>query len=245
MKIKKVFICLPLIAAGVGHAQIVTAKFSFLSGTTQFKAASYPPSYGVLGAAYTPGIRDSHKIAFYNGSVYTFHGSQSSAQTVNDVWSLDVVNSTWKWIAGKSNDPSRLGSLRTARVTNTPGFRFDFCGDLHQERRQYILHGGGINYMTSDFLSDLWTFDLGSNIWTWHAGPSSANQAASYVTGLTPGARSLSVCSVYQPSGEFLLFGGQSPSGSRGDVWAFSLVSFTWSFISGTSTPAAPAAAGL
>eukprot|EP00158_Paraphelidium_tribonemae_P005950 Partr_v1_DN27600_c0_g1_i4_m30176 putative Inherit from NOG: hedgehog protein len=216
----------------------LSASYSLISGSP-WAAAEIPPkfpsSYGVLDASNTPGGRSSHNIIVYNSLIYSFLGSSSPK---SDVWAFNITDNTWTWIAGKSNtgNPS-FNSLGIASPSSTPGYRYNFGGDINRELGEYVMFGG---FTGSAYRGDLWVFNFTANIWTWLSGSSLVDESPTY-TGIgvsssanVPGARSAMACAVYPLTGEFLLYGG-SKSQYFSDMWAFNFTSMRWTWISGSS----------
>eukprot|EP00158_Paraphelidium_tribonemae_P007709 Partr_v1_DN28337_c0_g1_i1_m79234 putative Inherit from NOG: hedgehog protein len=234
--------------SGTLQSELLSASFSLIAGTTanytrQSSRLSYPTSFATSNSNSNPGPRSSHKIAFYNDLIYLFHGEPTSS---NDVWTFEPISKMWAWIAGKSNtaNPS-LGTRGVTAVSNTPGYRYDFCGTIHEARGDFVLFGGN---SVRGSQSDLWLFNLTSSNWTYVTGSTSAfSQAPVYGTpGVaaalnTPGGRFGASCNVDIPTGELLVYGGNAGFGpyvsdTYGDMFAFNFTSVRWKWITGSST---------
>eukprot|EP00158_Paraphelidium_tribonemae_P009428 Partr_v1_DN28864_c3_g1_i2_m33673 putative Inherit from NOG: hedgehog protein len=152
----------------------ISATYSLISGSPwsgMTKRPSYPSTFGVSSTTNTPGGRTNFRIAVYNNLIYCFHGYPRPS---NDVWTFNISAKTWSWIAGRSDTSSPVFGIRgVASISNTPGFRFGFVGDLHRERGEYILFGGGT---ATPYRGDLWSFSLSQNTWTWLSGFSTTDE---------------------------------------------------------------------
>eukprot|EP00158_Paraphelidium_tribonemae_P007708 Partr_v1_DN28337_c0_g1_i1_m79233 putative Inherit from NOG: hedgehog protein len=239
-----------ILAEAIG-AQLLTANFTFLSGNpgTTYFTAVYPPTKGEFGTAYSPGGRDSHKIAFHNGLVYSFHGWPYPN---NDDWVFDPETRRWAWIAGPSNNATgSYGPIGIALVSNSPGFRIRFAGDYHQARGEFIMYGGGMQVEDIAHLSDLWSFDFTTYFWTLLAGTSALDEAPRYNSrGIsnattTPGAKMSPGGIVHPITGEFLVYGGYHAEAYYGDMFAFNFATSCWTWISGPAGTDAFASLGL
>jgi N-acetylneuraminic acid mutarotase len=109
---------------------------------------------------------------------------------------------------------------------------------------QFWLFGGSTSPEPSTFLSDLWVYDPGTNLWTWKKGTMATNQLGSYgVQGQAaptnnPSSRSRAVTWVGL-DGKLWLFGGYGWDASGGmgwlnDLWNYDPASNLWTWVSGS-----------
>jgi N-acetylneuraminic acid mutarotase len=137
------------------------------------------------------------------------------------------------------------GTLGVAAPTNVPTARLgsvtwtDLSGNLW-------LFGGQVPESTgdTDFINDLWQFNIATNAWTWVSGSSAVNARGDYgVLGVAaasnvPGARSAAT-GWTDSKGNFWLFGGlgvdsNGEYGYLNDLWEFNPTSKEWDWVGGT-----------
>eukprot|EP00158_Paraphelidium_tribonemae_P005221 Partr_v1_DN27232_c2_g1_i1_m38729 putative Inherit from NOG: hedgehog protein len=158
------------ILSDLSLSQLVSVSYSLIDGSPSTGAASYPSGLQVANADNTPGGRAFHKITVYQNLIYTFLGAPLPR---NDVWAFNLTDESWSWMAGNSTSQYPTHGIRgVSSISNTPGYRNGFGGDINRARSEFILYGGysGISFFS---WGDMWTFNLASNIWTWIAGASS------------------------------------------------------------------------
>ncbi len=127
---------------------------------------------------------------------------------LNDLWSYNLLNSTWTWEGGSAFKDS-VG-IYTGPILDP---RSRVGGAAWVEGGYLWLYGGE---GTQGFLSDLWKFDFTNKTWALVSGDASANLSK---TANSPGG--LAFPSTWN-NGDVYLYGGSSFAGHQGTLWRFS-----------------------
>ena len=132
-----------------------------------------------VAGSSAPPSRYGHTAASYNGGMLIFGGERSS-YAFNDVWWFSFADGAWTYLA--PNGPA------------APMPRFDHAAAVH-DGALYVVGGRSA---TGEALSDIWMFDLSTQIWTERAA------ASAFGSRFGHGA-------AFGPTGEYLyVFGGFS-----------------------------------
>ena len=210
-------------------------EWTWMSGSDTANALGV---YGTKGTASTgniPGARTgSVSWVDSSGNLWLFGGS-----AFNDLWEFNPTAKTWTWVSGSSTAGAAgvYGTKGIASANNVPGGRDSAVGWTDKAGNLWLFGGSAFN--------DLWEFSPTNNEWTWMSGSDTTNAPGIYGTlgvasaSHVPGARSNSV-SWTDASGNFWLFGGSGndstgTSGLLNDLWKFSPISKTWTWVSGGS----------
>jgi N-acetylneuraminic acid mutarotase len=228
---------------------IATNQWTWVSGSNTPNAAGTYGAQGVAAVGNVPGARlapvswrdDSGHLLLFGGNGID---SSGSGNDLNDLWSYDPATNLWTWLSGSTlaGAPGVYGSLGVAAVANVPPARQaavswkDAAGHLW-------LFGGDVN---GSGRNDLWSFDPGTQQWTWKSGSN-----ASLATGVygsqgvpavlnVPGARQGAV-SWTDSTGLLWLFSGygQDSNGngsSLSDLWSYDPSTGQWAWQRGSST---------
>ena len=209
---------------------------------TWLKGDTTTIQFGVYGVKGTPALANkpggrvgglaSKDTA---GNLWLFGGQGSAASSygsLNDLWKYSPATNQWAWMSGDNitNQQGIYGTQEVAATTNKPGSRYygykwtDAAGNF------WLL--GGIGYASSgnSRLNDLWKYDLLANQWTWVKGDSTIDKPGVYgamgTAGIAnkPGARAIGVTWT-DASGNFWLFGGNSPINTLNDLWKLNITS--------------------
>ena len=145
------------------------------------------------------------------------------------------------------------GTQGTPGSANVPGARSGAVSWIDASGSLWLFSGcqnvGTAVNTPSEFLNDLWTYNLKLGQWTWVGGSNTINASGTYGTkgtpgpGNMPGARTGAV-SWADASGNLWLSGGFGfDSGSSGfnggylnDSWVYSSSSKQWAWVSGANT---------
>ena len=246
-----------------------TNQWTWVSGLT---TNGDDGTYGSLGIAAVGNLPSSRKNSASwtdaAGNLWLFCGYHDNAGNgfLNDLWSYNPSTGLWTWINGSStsnggntNCTNALGVYGTqgaATAGTTPGARLspatwiDGAGHLW-------LHGGyGCDSAgTLGNLNDLWSYDPGTNQWTWVSGSTTVGATGVYGTqgvaavGNVPGARQSAAYWV-DTSGRFWLFGGTGADAAGtadalNDLWVFDPGTSQWTWVSGSSLVDAPGLYGV
>lgn len=256
----KSMIVLALLLCLFSNVNAQKYNWTFLKGYSNAPIYSAFGTKGVANNFATPNGRYgvatwelNGKFYFFGGEGYPaipiFIGMPSFQNSTNDLWSYDPVAKQWTWLSGADNTFTAQGTYGTIRVegeNNTPGSRsgavtWTLNGKL------YLFGGSGLGTSsTSGFLNDLWSYDPGTNKWTWLKGANVVNQLGTYGTrgnaasANTPGARQYPVGGVHD--GKLYLFGGEGYGslsagvGSLNDLWSYDPATGNWTWLKGANT---------
>lgn len=216
-----------------------TNQWAWVSGDSTIEMSGIYGTKGVPSPLNKPGSRSS-SVGWTDatGNLWLFGGLGYPAGTgagyLNDLWRYSPASNQWTWMSGDNviDQPGIYGVKGTAAIANKPGARYssvtwnDALGNL-------LLFGGVVPPLGSgDVANDLWSFNPGSNLWTWLGGDNTINQPGMYGTKGTfsstnkPGGRHSSATWT-DATGNPFLFGGQGyASNTRGnlnDLWKFSV----------------------
>src|SRR5436190_5075068 len=178
------------------------------------------------------------------------YGASGGRGYLNDMWRYDPGSNTWTWMKGDNtiNATAVYGTINTANVNNKPGARENGGGGGFDASGNLLLFGGYGHTTTSTpgFLSDLWSFDRATRVWTWIKGNQTLNALGDYGTMTVassnnkPGGRRL-VTTWQDSNGDFWLFGGfghninLSPM-QLGDLWKYSTATGNWTWMKGNNS---------
>src|SRR5204863_8589158 len=134
----------------------------------------------------------------------------------NDLWRYSPATKEWTWMTGTHayNDAGNFGTIGVPSPANRPpsiGFGASTWVDLNGNLWMF----GGTWYNSSlGSQSNLWKYDISTNLWTWMKGPGVGYQTGVYgvqgVPGINnyPGGRSEDPTAWVDNAGDFWLFGG-------------------------------------
>jgi hypothetical protein len=187
-------------------------------------------SFGSYSAPFFPGSRyDTASWTTPNGELWLFGGignSEFTAGKMNDLWSYDGNN--WTWRGGSSNSnilgtfPSSVGGV------GEPGARHSSVawrsGELF-----WLFSGQGYGNATSQGrLQDMWAYNTTSATWTWEGGKTVENAFGTFPTAVGgsgfPGCREGGV--VWRAGNKVWLFSGRgntatNPGCYLNDMWSW------------------------
>lgn len=174
-----------------------------------------------------------------DGSAYVFGAHES-----NDMWRY--APDTNEWFVAKPGQETSYGTCGVASPMNAPSPRGGSVSWTGPNGKLYLFGGyGEPASCPQGYGNDLWSYDVGTNEWTWLKGSSSPNQVGVYGTqGVaapenTPGARDQAV-SWTGADGCLYLFGGTgfavSGSGTLNDLWRYDVSANQWTWLKGSSS---------
>lgn len=133
---------------------------------------------GVFASGNTPGGRENAcgwvdaagDLWLFGGYGYTTRFQASN----NELWKFDVVARQWALMSGKNDgeEIGQMGELGVPAEGNRPGSREKAQSWLGADGKLW-LYGGEGRVQPSSFgmpISDLWSFDTETNLWTWEGG---------------------------------------------------------------------------
>jgi len=110
-------------------------------------------SWTQLDVLAPPGTRDGMGCDLRNGNVYVTHGVTLGSIFFNDTWMWNVASNTWSLLPTSLSRPIGRFQMEFNRIPNSHLFLFA-NGQLTPSPTQ------------TAFLTDVWTFDSNSLIWT-------------------------------------------------------------------------------
>jgi len=206
---------------------ITDNEWTWMSGSNFSQAASVYGIKGIPNAANCPGARSSYaKWQDQTGNFWLMGGLESGRK--DDVWKFDPGINQWTWMAGTNNinDSGVYQSTCSMGSINRPGARLEHRSTVTDNCGRFWLFGG--MRLNSEFLNDLWVFNLYQSEWMWVSGTNLPNQPNNYgIMGVPaatnhPASRYGSV-SWWGNDNRFYLFGGNNNNigPNFGDLWVY------------------------
>jgi hypothetical protein len=232
-------------------------EWTWMKGTNLVAQYGVYGTQGVSAAANNPGSRicgATWKDA--SGNLWLFGGGGYAATMVSvggmsDLWKYNILTNQWTWINGPSA-PDQNGIYGTQGVpaaSNNPGGR-QLTMSWTDNNGNFWLYGGyGAAISSGGHLSDLWKYDVSTNLWTWIQGSSSAGQTAVYGTlgvaaaANTPGGRHSAVTWT-DNNGNLWMFGGSAYGNALNDLWMYNISTNQWTWMNGSNTTNQPGVYG-
>jgi N-acetylneuraminic acid mutarotase len=242
--------------------QPTAGSWTSQGGATGTGAIASYGAQGTAAAGNNPGAREGAAAwADATGNLWLFGGDNVSGQTwqnFNDLWQYSPATGLWTWIGGSNvaGNAGTYGTQGVASAGNLPPARTGAMTWVDAAGIFWLFGGTQLN-TTGSFLAvfnDLWNYNPTTALWTWVAGPNTANAAGVYGTqGITsatslPGARTAG--SIWlDANGEVWLFGGlglsqTGASQEYNDLWEYVPTSNLWTWMGGSNTPNAAGAYG-
>jgi N-acetylneuraminic acid mutarotase len=204
---------------------------------------------GLAAAGNTPGARLGSVTWVDSAGTFWLHGGAGCDATgtlsmLNDLWSYTPALNQWTWVGGSTAAGASgvYGTQGVAAAGNLPGARQAAVSWVDSAGRFWLFGGYGVDSTgTNGNLNDLWSYDPGTNRWTWVSGANTADAIGVYgALGNTPGARN-SAQAFADGKGHLLLFGGNGldaagDGGFLNDVWSFDTTARQWTWVSGPAS---------
>lgn len=199
-------------------------------------ADNTPGVYGTKGlsaSTNSPGARAGACMWVDASGMLWMYGGAGADGTgalgdLDDIWSFDPGSGMWTWENGSANVNVApvYGTRGVAAATNDPGGRAAGPTCAKDDAGNFLVFGGS----AQGLMSDLWSYNLQSGIWTWLGGPDTPNTPATYgALGVAspsnaPGGRYDSAAWI-DASGGLWIFGGQGFDASgpveENDLWRY------------------------
>jgi PKD repeat protein len=221
-----------------------TYEWTWMHGDATPNTSSIFGTKGVASPTNKPGSKNI-AISFVDtaGKFWLF-GGQGASSMSNDLWKYDPVTNNFTYINGSFGASlfANFGSQGVAALSNIPGARVYSSGWADETGNLWVYGGSGYNQTTSGYLSDLWKFNINTNLWTWMQGVSALYLTASYGTkkvpsiSNTPGSRAYHSAK-FLNSNNAILFGGSNSFGYLNDLWSYNASTNRWTWISGDNAP--------
>ena len=228
-------------------------EWTWVSGANSLGQAG---TYGTQGSPASPNVPGArHEAASWiddGGNLWLFGGqgfdSTGSGGELNDLWEFSPITQEWTWVAGgnTANQPGVLGTKGVPATTNAPGARFGSTSWVDASGNFWLFGGSGVGSGGAlGQFNDLWKFNPAANAWTWVSGSNTLNQTGIYGTQGTPASTNVpgarrEAAGWTDGNGNLWLFGGvvfdsTGTAGYLNDLWEFSPVPNTWTWVSGSN----------
>jgi len=211
-------------------------------GTQGLPSPTNLPSEGYEGCEWTD----------LNGNFWYYGGTVSVTSSVDSysaLWKFDPISNMWTWINGPNTlTPFAVYGIKgVPSPSNHPGPRgYGACTWIDKQGDLWLFGG-------ADRTSDLWKYNIASNMWTWMNGPSSIITAGVY------GTQGISSPNNYPPgrlegngswvdnNGDLWLFGGSNSNvgGYFNDLWKYTISTNEWTWMRGSNLPNSPGSMGV
>lgn len=222
---------------------VATNMWTWMSGPQNTSAVNYG-TQKVFSAAANPGTRTEASCAWVdnNGDFWMFGGNQGGRR--NDLWKYDPTINQWAWWSGTTtaNHAGSYGTKGVPAATNIPSGRYAYLNWYDSFNNRLYLYGGFGNGGNNP-LSDMWMYDIGTDMWTWVSGSSGIMDPGQYGTQCVPDVNNYP-CSRFENKqewvdecGNFWLFGGftyLTGTGQLNDLWRFNPNTLEWTWVKGS-----------
>jgi len=227
-----------------------TNEWTWMGGDTLYNSSGRHGIMGVSSPNNTPPSSTETACAWTQGdNLWFYSGMTQSAPYIGDMWRYNISSDEWTWMAGDTtfNAMPVYGTLGVSAPSNFPGARMCYSRWKDLNDNFWIFGGttsGGIR-------NDLWKFSPFTNEWTWMSGPGSVNDPGDFGATCTasstsrPPARTEARATWTDDCGVFWLFGGSTVNGWENDLWRYDSNIDRWTWVSGSSTGAAPGVYGI
>jgi N-acetylneuraminic acid mutarotase len=198
-----------------------TGLWTWVGGSNTPNAPGVYGTQGTAAASNVPAARMGGSAWLdASGNVWLFGGlglnQSGAAQEYNDLWEYNPGSGQWTWVGGSNmpNTSGVYGTQRAGAAGNGPGARVSAVSWKDHSGNFWLFGGYGYAQVGNlGNLNDLWEYNLGSGVWTWIDGSSSAASYGTYgaqgiaASSNTPSSRQQAV-GWLDSSGNFWLFGG-------------------------------------
>lgn len=208
---------------------------------------------GIPSTSNYPSARGNGSICWVDNTgmfwLYAGEGIDANNATgiMSDLWRYDPNTNEWTWVKGSNliNQSAVYGIQGIPSISNSPGPRCETQSGWVDNANDLWLSGGNNSSSASNFLGDLWRYNIASNTWTWMKGPSAVNQPGNFgAMGIEDPANQppprWSYTKWKSNDGAFYTFAGLSQIGTTNDTWRFNPATNNWTWISGNATANPP-----
>lgn len=230
-----------------------TNQWTWMKGDSTTENHGIYEAQGIQTATNQPGgryysstwIDNDGNFWLFGGAGYAMSGISGN---LNDLWKYDPSINEWTWMNGDKTieNTGLYGTKNVASTINKPAARDGGVSWKDKSGNLWLFGGVHNPLFSSEYLNDVWKYNISTNEWTWINGDSTGNGYGIYGTkGIAsvinkPGGRAASI-SWTDNSGNFWLFGGGgfAESGSindLSDLWKYDPISNLWTWISGDKT---------
>ncbi|MEO5673207.1 MAG: kelch repeat-containing protein, partial [Chitinophagales bacterium] len=234
---------------------LTSESFAQQSSWTWMKGDTISGSTGIFGTITVadslntpPALYEPCEWLDHQGKFWLF-GGLHGVNEYGALWTYDPLANMWTWMHGLSslNPTGSYGTKGVPAASNRPGSRF--CASSWVDTSGNLWMYGGYGRTTNNIvggLSDLWKYDINTNLWTWMSGFNTLDVTAVFGTqGMadsanTPGGRLETAATWVDDSNNLWLFGGIlccSASGDMNDIWKYNMSTSEWTWVKGSSAP--------
>jgi hypothetical protein len=213
---------------------------------------------GIPDPISTP-VGNYNSVGWVDGDgMFWLFGGQGYHGMRGALWRLNPETLEWTWMKGSSteNYEGSYGEMGVASETNNPPSRGWGFAHWTDNDGNLWLYGGADS--ETRYLTDMWKYDVDTNMWTWMSGSQIATEGAVLPvygmpgipsSNLTPGSRAEVAGRWVDQDGNLWLFGGQSLEGSSlatyNDLWKYDTELNQWAYIRGQTTINPPSVYGV
>jgi len=219
-----------------------TLQWTWVSGSNLANQGGVYGTPGVPSNTAAPASRALPTVwPDAEGNLWLFGGRAENWNNgpINDLWKFSTKDRIWTWMGGSITPylSGIYGARGAPAATNLPGSRYEAMGWVDANGLLWLYGGYGDDSSYVGNLSDLWSYNPTSLMWTWVGGSNLANQPAIYGSqGIpsannTPGQRVRGFTSV-DGDGNFWLFAGWTVN----DLWEYTPATGFWTWVSGSNT---------
>src|SRR5688572_22626160 len=164
-----------------------------------------------------PSVYEPCEWTDLNGNFWLFGGFGNSGPNTRHyaaLWKYNPVTNQWTWMKGPNTSSTFVGNFGVQGVpapTNLPPTLYGGSATwVDAQGNLWLLGGAGVGHVWSD----LWKYEINSNMWTWMKGPGIGDQPGVYGTQTipnaanNPGARGECAATWTDNLGDLWLFGG-------------------------------------
>lgn len=219
-----------------------TNQWTWMSGSNVLNAGAVFGTQGMGSINNRPASRLA-ATSWTDGSGICWLFGGFNNNRFSDLWKYDPATNEWTWVGGSTSQNQR-GNYGTRGVAGTgsgPGARLEAFGWVGAGGALFLMGGSGFDANGNvSFLNDLWSYEPGTNQWTWLSGNNLVNQAGVYgsigteTLSNVPGARQAAL--TWQDASGLWLMGGTNTSGYLNDVWKWNPSTGGWTWVSGKNT---------
>jgi PKD repeat protein len=218
-------------------------QWVWLQGSNVIGSAANYGTKGVPSATNTPAaLYEACQWTDLNGSFWLFGGMDKNYNFNNNLWKYDPTTNMWTWMKGPGtlNNPGNFGTQGVPSATNNPaalGHGIAAWTDLQNNLWMFGGYDGFGSY------SDLWRYNISTNMWTWMKGDQNFSNTGVWGTkgvpnsANIPGAKAECAANWVDNNGDLWLFGGQDGSslGTTNDLWRYNIATNTFTWMKGSN----------
>jgi hypothetical protein len=233
--------------------EISNNEWTWMKGDSSASGLAFHGVRGVPGPLNNPGPRNEVSTAWTDSinNLWLFggygYGDLGTWGHLNDVMKYNISTNEWTWMKG-SNAANALPSWGVKNVpdtSNDPGGRCSYTHWTDADGGLWMMGGFTLDSI-SDFMNDLWRYDINTNDWTWKSGTNRLNDTGVYHSQCVidstsnPGSRGEHRSCAQDNCGRFWFYGGVNwvaSSYAMNDLWIFNPATLKWTLLFGSFIP--------